>query len=51
MAGNYDMLYRQSRELAAELVLPVRPLEPEAYGARRDELLGLLDKVLHTEEG
>ena len=48
--GVKPALYRQSRELAAEPVLPVRPLEPAAYGARRDELLGLRPHLRCTPE-
>lgn len=38
--GVRPALYRQSRELAAEASLPVLPIPPELYAARREALLG-----------
>ena len=48
--GVKPALYRQRRELAAKALLPVRPLEPAAYGAKREELLGARPHLCCREE-
>ena len=48
--GLKPALYRQSRKLPAAAGLPVRPIGPEEYGARRDALLGARPHLRCTPE-